>query len=320
MELYELEPSEDDAPAPELAYALESEPAPEIEPEPGHEYDHDHIPRSLASSSLHKMNFRNVEIEKVIPLFTGILGSLVLCAFIASDTKLFIDPVRSGADPINVYSSQQEAVGSSFLEITEIVQDPVSEYYRDFEYQEWVVSFFSGICSSREISQAILGYSDEFHVPTALAFALCWEESRFNPRAVNRYNRDGSVDRGLFQLNNRSFPELDLSSYFDISINARYGISHLRHCLDFGGSEISALAMYNAGTGRVSTTGAPKVTLNYISRILENRTKIESRFHTMLMKEEENRMAERERAAAQALRDVKPSVPLQLNRTDTSPQ
>jgi hypothetical protein len=297
MELFELELSE--------SSALEADAITVSEPE--------FLP-------VHRVNFRNVDIEKVIPLFTGILGSLVLCAFIAVDIKIFNDPV-SVIDSTHIYVSPQEAVGSNFLEVTEIIQDPVSEYYRNPEYQEWVINFFTGICSSREIAQAILAYSDEYHVPTALSFALSWEESKFNPRAVNRYNRDGSVDRGLFQLNNRSFPDLDLSSFFDIAVNARYGISHLRHCLDFGGTEISALAMYNAGAGRVNTTGAPKVTLNYISRILENRVKIEGRFHTMLIKEEENRMAERERAAEQALRDARPAPTLQFNRTliTTSP-
>jgi len=50
--------------------------------------------------------------------------------------------------------------------------------------------------------------------------------------------------------------------------------------------------MYNAGTGRIKTTGAPEATLKYISRILENRKKIESRFHARLIKEEEIRLAE----------------------------
>ncbi len=166
------------------------------------------------------------------------------------------------------------------------------EYYRRSEYKKWVIDFFTDICSSREIAQAILHNANEFNVPAALAFALSWEESRFNPRAVSRPNRDGSVDRGLFQLNNRSFPDLDTLSFFNIQYNARYGVSYLRYCLDFGGSEVSALAMYNAGTGRVKSTGAPSVTLNYISRILENKSKIETRFHTMLIKEEEKKYAE----------------------------
>ena len=230
--------------------------------------------------------------EKVIPLFTGVLGSLILCALIALYTNSF---QKISIEDTEVFEEDQEELGSSFLAVREKLHDPVLEYYRNPEYQEWVVNFFAGICSNMEIAQAVLQNADEFNVPAALALALSWEESHFNPRAVNRHNRDGSIDRGLFQLNNRSFPNLELDAFFDVRINARYGISHLRHCLDFGGTEVSALAMYNAGTGRVNTSGAPRVTLNYISRILENRAKIEARFHTMLIKEEEARLLAEEK-------------------------
>ena len=238
------------------------------------------------------MNFLDVKIEKVIPLFTGALGSLVLCAVIAVQIAFFKTP----AAPEVVVETKQEE-GSAFLSRTaEAVPDAILELYRDPEYSEWVIDFFTGICLNGEIAQAIMKNADEFEVPPALAFALSWEESNFNPRAVGPRNSDGSIDRGLFQLNNRSFPGLELAAFFDIRINAYYGISHLRHCLDLGGSEVSALAMYNAGAGRVKGAGTPKVTLDYISRILENQRKIENRFHSGLMREEESRLAEESRS------------------------
>jgi len=246
------------------------------------------------------MNYKNEAIEKLIPLLTGALGSLVLCAFIAVHS--FINIEKAAATAVNeaeIYFEEiLENSASLFLIETEKTQDPVLEYYRNPEYREWVIDFFAKVCSSREIAQAILDNCDRFDVPAALAFAVSWEESKFNQRAVNLYNKDGSIDRGLFQLNNRSFPNLEISDFFNVKSNARYGIGHLRYCLDTGGSEISALAMYNAGTGRVTTSGAPKVTLNYISRILENRGKIESRFHAMLIKEEEHRLAKEAEARA----------------------
>jgi len=235
------------------------------------------------------MNFRNVKMEIVIPLFTGLFCSLILCAVVASDTAIFSKDYAAIRTRGNIEEDKEDS--KFFLAVTERGPDPIMEYYRRGEYRNWVIDFFTDICSSREIAQAILHNANEFNVPAALAFALSWEESRFNPRAVSRPNRDGSVDRGLFQLNNRSFPNLDTLSFFNIQYNARYGISYLRYCLDLGGSEVSALAMYNAGTGRVKSTGAPSVTLNYISRILENKSKIESRFHTMLIKEEEKKYA-----------------------------
>ena len=239
-----------------------------------------------------KMNFRNVKMEIVAPLFFGLLGSLVLCAVVAFDTAIFSKDYA--AIRIRGNAEEDPKDGKNFLAFTERVPDPIMEYYRRSEYKSWVIEFFTEICSRREIAQIILQNTDVYDVSVALAFALCWEESRFNPHAVGKPNRDGSIDRGLFQLNNRSFPDLDMYSFFNIQHNTRYGISHLKYCLDFGGSEVSALAMYNAGTGRVTSTGAPSVTLNYISHILENKGKIESRFHTMMMREEERRSSEKD--------------------------
>jgi len=231
-----------------------------------------------------ELSIRNIRTELIIPLFTGVLCSLYLCAFLASAFGYFPQP-EIQENIIEVIHVQEE----SFLFSSQIkTPDSVLEYYRSPEFKEWVIDFFLGICSNREITQAILANADRFNVPPALAFALCWEESRFNPRAINRANRDGSIDRGLFQLNNRSFPQMEILSFYEIETNARNGISYLRQCLDTGGSEVSALAMYNAGAGRVRSTGAPHVTLNYISRILDNRQNIENRFISKLGREERN--------------------------------
>jgi hypothetical protein len=128
------------------------------------------------------------------------------------------------------------------------------------------------------VASVILSNAETFDVPAALAFSLCWEESRYKPWAVNRANRDGSIDRGLFQLNDRSFPGIEEKDFYNPGINAWYGIQHLRWCLDSGGSVITALAMYNAGSGRVHSLGAPKNTLDYIHRILQRQEAVEERF------------------------------------------
>jgi len=238
------------------------------------------------------MNFREARIEAVIPVFIGVFCSMFLCALIAVNTGVFKEPPSPPPllEIIAVDEPEEEEWNFSLAEIDNI-QDPVLEYFRNPEYREWVIDFFSYICPNRKIVKAILENADKFNVPASLVFALSWEESKFNPNAINRYNRDGSIDRGLFQLNNKSFPNLDVQGFFDVDKNAYYGIAHMRHCLNSGKNEVSALAMYNAGAGKVKTTGAPEVTLNYISRILENRRKIESRFHARLIKEEETRIA-----------------------------
>jgi soluble lytic murein transglycosylase-like protein len=141
-----------------------------------------------------------------------------------------------------------------------------------------VTDFFSRIAGSREIAGMILDASETHKVPPSLAFAVAWEESRYRPRAVNTHNRDGSIDRGLFQLNSRSFPKLSEADFFDPRTNIRYGIAHLRWCLDTGASETVALSIYNAGSVRVNANGTPKMTLEYVGKVLGSRRKIDSFF------------------------------------------
>jgi len=215
-----------------------------------------------------------------LPVFLGCLGSLFLsvlplkfipalnCSVVEYQSTLietFDEPLITGRNQFLARSGRKSA-------------DFLLESYRNPESRSRVISFFTEICHSEHISEVILANSDINDISPALALALAWEESRFNPLAVNTRNRDGSIDRGLFQLNNRSFPRLDVQSFFKPEISAKYGISHLRHCLNTGGTEVAALAMYNAGTGRVRNSGAPKTTLDYVSRILENRQEIERRF------------------------------------------
>lgn len=166
-------------------------------------------------------------------------------------------------------------------------EDPILNAYRTEAQQSWVTAFFTGVLkpagsvsgtTTTEMAAAILSNASAFDISPSLAFALCWAESQFNPAAVNHANRDGSIDRGLFQLNSRSFPKMKDEDFFNPLINAYYGMAHLRWCLDAGGSVVAGLAMYNAGTNRVKGDGTPKRTLDYISYILEFQRKIEDAF------------------------------------------
>ena len=249
------------------------------------------------------------KIEWIVPVFFGCLGSLVICTLLAVRQPDISRYPESGA--VNVHTEVDQEI---FIETETISvfagtgpsrRDVIQEWYRRSETRTFVIDFFAGICPSREVAETVLAYADLFNIPPALAFSLAWEESRFNHRAVNNKNLDESIDRGLFQLNNRSFPRLDLNAFFNPEVNARYGMGHLRYCLDTGGSEIVALAMYNAGSGRVGSSGTPKSTLDYINRILENRQKIENRF-----REREVLYQKHEEDFPELAAEVKPSPPL----------
>ncbi|MDR2052274.1 MAG: lytic transglycosylase domain-containing protein [Treponema sp.] len=157
-------------------------------------------------------------------------------------------------------------------------EDKILKAYRDPAGRDYVTAFFGNIVHSQELAQIILANADVFNIAPSLAFALCWEESRFKIRATSQKNRNGSVDRGLFQLNDKSFPHLSEKDFFDPRISSHYGLSHLRWCLDTGGSLVAGLAMYNAGTNRVSSGSTPKMTLDYVSNILNTKNRIDAFF------------------------------------------
>ena len=156
-------------------------------------------------------------------------------------------------------------------------QDLIITAFRDPELREEVVAFFEEITGSYEVAEVILANAHVFEIPPALAFSLCAEESAYKVRAFNR-NQNNTVDRGLFQLNSASFPKLEPEDFFDPIVNTWHGLSYLRWCLDTAGTDVAGLAMYNAGVTRVRAAGTPKTTLDYISRILDRRRKIEERF------------------------------------------
>jgi soluble lytic murein transglycosylase-like protein len=168
----------------------------------------------------------------------------------------------------------------AILKANQNKSDIILTLYRDQASKESVIAFFEAITHSRQIAEVILKYADEFEVEPSLVFALAWEESQYNPRAVNK--NKASIDRGLFQLNSKSFPSLNVEDFYNPDLNARYGIAHLRWCLDLAGSEVAGLAMYNAGTTRVRSDSTPKSTLDYISRIQNFQAGIEQLFQQEL--------------------------------------
>jgi hypothetical protein len=230
----------------------------------------------------------------LLPFFFAVLVAINIGAFAASRLLLpppeitgLLENPEISAIPETVIaeisapvepSLSFEGLSPAFLREPESQIDPVMDAYRNPETRVWVTAFFERICGSHKIAQAILEAAERYSIPPSLAFALSWEESRFNFRAVNRKNRDESIDRGLFQLNNKSFPKLGEAEFFDPRLNAFYGMAHLRICIDMGGSEIAALAMYNAGTGRVRSGGTPYQTLNYTAKVISTRAKIDKVF------------------------------------------
>jgi hypothetical protein len=228
-------------------------------------------------------DFLIMNIKFLIPpgmVLVAILG-LNLSHRVMHGTRKESGPRTEDNDTIPQLSSWSVRENAAYTaEILEFLKkpDPIMEYYRNESSRSEVLAFFSALVQSEEIAEAILTSADTFNIPPALAFALCWGESRFNPLAVNRKNRNETIDRGLFQLNNKTFPNLPETEFFNPRINAYYGMAHLRWCLTTGGSEVAGLAMYNAGTNRVKAGSTPRQTLDHVSQVLEFRNGIVSLF------------------------------------------
>lgn len=162
------------------------------------------------------------------------------------------------------------------------VEDSCLALYRQQQSRPAVEWFFSHITNNREVAQAILENADKNGISPTLAFALAYVESRYKATAVN-HNANESVDRGLFQLNSKTFPKLTESDFFNPRTSAKYGMKHLRYCLDIAGNELTALAIYNAGTYRVKTNNTPEQTLKYVAKISRYKKSLDNQFSTEVL-------------------------------------
>jgi hypothetical protein len=168
-------------------------------------------------------------------------------------------------------------------------EDSIGSFYKNRSTKDATLDFFTGITGSSVIAEVILDSALNYEVSPALAFALAYEESKFEVSAMNK-NAD-SIDRGLFQLNSKSFPKLTVKEFYDPAVNARNGVSHLRFCLDSGGNEVAALAMYNAGHGKVTRGATPRKTLDYVYRVLSYQEKISALFDAKVARADRGFMA-----------------------------
>jgi hypothetical protein len=155
--------------------------------------------------------------------------------------------------------------------------------YRNPLTRDHMVDYLDTLTGSSKITDIILRNANKNSIPVSLAFSLAFAESSYNPEAVNK--NASSIDRGLYQLNSKSFPDIAEADFFDPEINTQTGLSYLSKCIIKGGNEIVGLAMYNAGSGRVTGSGTPKMTLDYISKIIEYKNKIDGFIIDSLVRE-----------------------------------
>ena len=151
--------------------------------------------------------------------------------------------------------------------------DAVLALYRDDHLKPLVLDYYSQLTQDREVALAILDACDQLSLNPSLGFSLAWNESHFNPKAVN-YNPT-TTDRGLFQLNSRTFPGLGTKAVFNPKLNALHGLSYYKMALAKLGSEEKALGFYNSGIGLLTDRALPSVTQAYVKKILADRSRMD---------------------------------------------
>ncbi len=193
-----------------------------------------------------------------------------------------VDAVKGEELGLIAGKAETDVSGSMDFASYEPVDDTELSLYRNQDTRGYVEWFYTQVTGSREVALAVLDAASQFNVSPSLAFALAYTESKYKLDATHT-NVNGSIDRGLFQLNSYSFPNLTEEQFFDAETSAYYGMSHLSYCLEVSSTQIAGLAKYNAGRGKVEGDRTPQSTLNYISKILDYQKKLDSNFSTEIL-------------------------------------
>jgi soluble lytic murein transglycosylase-like protein len=243
------------------------------------------------------MDTANTEQSNFLKLFWGtttfsllfIAACVVIFVFLPNNTSskqtLLAQPVAQKTDDADAETTDNLFIDTELTAQVSRFQKKSDDgllLYRQTQSRAAVEWFYTHVTNNRDIAIAVLEEAEKNNIPLSLAFALAHTESMYKVTAMHR-NTNDSIDRGLFQLNDKSFPDLTESDFYNPKISAKYGLSHLRFCLNSAGNEIAALAMYNAGTNKVRSNSTPQQTLNYISQIESYRGWLEDNFSSEVL-------------------------------------
>jgi len=119
----------------------------------------------------------------------------------------------------------------------------------------------------QEVRDLILNAAKEADVPPALIAAILFNESGFNPKAIN-INSEGNIDRGIAQINTVAHPEITDSQAFDPSFAIPFLAKKLKGDREYFGNLGQAISAYNVGRGGASQNG-PRGKM-YLDKVLQN--------------------------------------------------
>ncbi len=105
-----------------------------------------------------------------------------------------------------------------------------------------------------------------------LLYSIAYVESRYNPTAVNRANRNGTVDTGLMQVNSVHWPDLrkygiEPTALYNACASTYIGAWVLAQKQRRYGNTWEAIAAYNVGS--IDTPARRAVGLKYARKVYE---------------------------------------------------
>lgn len=138
-----------------------------------------------------------------------------------------------------------------------------------------------------EISNYICVLCEELELDSDLVVAILMQENpTFNINATNK-NQNGTMDCGLFQLNDRYIWTVFVPDYwvnvdiefnpFNWKHNTFLALHHIRYLLDKIKIIEDSIMAYNCGIGAVMNNNIPESTRIYLKRVLNNYNLLKNR-------------------------------------------
>lgn len=205
------------------------------------------------------LNFDNIFITAI-----GLSGLLLIITLFLSMAKpIKIESISFAKDNVQELYTETIEEKTKYLARNDINSEIAKDVNR-------YIHFYAQYTKDEEVARVIIEKAIENEVPVNLAFSIAWKESSFNPMGWNK-NYNGSIDRGLFQLNDSYRQDWTKEEFYDIHLNANEGTRYISEMIKLNdGNFIYALYCYNAGPGKVRQQGIiPDRTKVYAEEILE---------------------------------------------------
>jgi hypothetical protein len=195
-------------------------------------------------------------------IIIGIFVSIILgCFLFLGICTLYGVILKISNKPI------EKEITAQNTEYLYLSREEISKKIKELYYtnSELALSLYDTYTHDRKITIIIFSAWVLTDIPIDLLFSVASVESGYNPNIISKPNPGGSVDIGLFQINNHSHPQYSIDYIKEPSNNTRIAVEKIKDLYDQYGSYEEAIIGYNCG----AVNNAPARTIHYMSIVLE---------------------------------------------------